>query len=72
MNVSTHRLLTLIKRKVGGFLRSEKILRNFEKHPDFLTMFSARRFQPRKESSKSNISEHEKRPPTRCKRSLLI
>ena len=29
-------------------------------------------FQPREESSKSNISEHEKRPPTRCKRSLLI
>ena len=28
--------------------------------------------EAKKESSKSNISEHEKRPPTRCKRSLLI
>ena len=28
--------------------------------------------EAKKESSKSNISEHEKRPPTRCKRSLPI
>ena len=44
-------------------------VRNYWAHQCY---FSARCFQPRKESSKSNISKHEKRPPTRRKRSLLI
>ena len=42
------------------------------RYTDGVDDISAKCFQPRKESSKSNISEHRKRPPTQCKRSLLI
>lgn len=56
----------------GRIQRSVAITYPFEEQPDStkadtpmgLMMFSVRCFQPRKESSKSNISKHEKRPPT--------
>ena len=55
------------------FVKDCKLINlKYEYTPTALTMFSARCFQPRKESSKSYISEYEKRPPTRCKRSLII
>ena len=60
------------RRVLQSLIRLKNSLIHKADTPTAPAMFSAGCFQPRKESSKSNISEHEKRPPTLCKRSLII